>query len=61
MERPENEPGRQETEELADSENAQTLEEIDLPEDLKAELLRELDSFKESDDQARRGERPPAR
>jgi hypothetical protein len=61
MERPENEPGQQELEELADSENAQTLEEIDLPEDLKAELLRELDSFKESDDQARRGERPPAR
>jgi hypothetical protein len=61
MERPENEPGQQELEELADSESAQTLEEIDLPEDLKAELLRELDSFKESDDQARRGERPPAR
>lgn len=48
MDRPDNEPTQQELDELADSENAKTLEEIDLPEDLKAELLRELDSFKES-------------
>jgi hypothetical protein len=48
MDRPDNEPSQQELDELADSENAKTLEEIDLPEDLKAELLRELESFKET-------------
>ncbi|MGH7661334.1 MAG: hypothetical protein ACRENA_10530 [Vulcanimicrobiaceae bacterium] len=48
MERPENEPSQKDVDELADAENAKTLEEIDLPEALKAELLRELESFKES-------------
>jgi hypothetical protein len=48
MDRPDNEPTQQELDELANSESAKTLEEIDLPDDLKAELLRELESFKES-------------
>jgi len=47
MDRPDNEPRQDELESLAEAEDAVTLEELDLPEDLKAELLRELDGFKE--------------
>jgi len=61
MERPDNEPRQDELENLATSEESVTLEELDLPEDLKAELLRELEGFKEGDQQIRRGERPPNR
>jgi len=61
MERPDNEPRQNELESLAESEESVTLEELDLPEDLKAELLRELDGFKEGDRQISRGERPPNR
>lgn len=61
MDRPDNEPRQDQIEKLAESEDSVTLEELDLPEDLKAELLRELDGFKESDQQVRRGERPPTR
>jgi hypothetical protein len=61
MERPDNEPGQEDLEKLAHAEDSVTLEELDLPEDLKAELLRELDSFKESDDSTRRGDAPPSR
>lgn len=61
MDRPNNEPAQDQLETLAESEEAVTLEELDLPEDLKAELLRELEGFKGSDDEKRRGERPPGR
>jgi len=45
MERPENEPSQEQLDSLAEAEQTTTLEELDLPEDLKAELLRDLDSF----------------
>ena len=61
MERPNNEPGQEDLESLAHAEDSVTLEELDLPEDLKAELLRELDNFKEADDSTRRGDAPPRR
>ena len=61
MERPNNEPGQQDLENLAHAEESVTLYQLDLPEDLKAELLRELDSFKEVDDSTRRGDAPPRR
>lgn len=61
MDRPSNEPRQDEIESVAEAEDSLTLEELDLPEDLKAELLRELEGFKENDERARRGERPPGR
>jgi hypothetical protein len=43
------------------SESDVSLEELDIPADLKAELLRELEGFKEGDDGRRRTERPSGR
>jgi|GEM_PF-3424349 hypothetical protein len=61
MDRPANEPNQDEIENLQRSENEVALEDLDLPADLKAELLRELDGFKEGGDAQLRGERPPRR
>jgi hypothetical protein len=61
MDHPENEPKQDEIENLQRSEEEVALEDLDLPEDLKAELLRELDGFKEGDTAQRRGDRPPRR
>ncbi|HEY1728349.1 MAG TPA: hypothetical protein VGG22_08260 [Candidatus Baltobacteraceae bacterium] len=61
MDHPENEPKQDEVEHLQRSEEEVALEDLDIPDDLKSELLRELDGFKEGDDARRRGERPPGR
>lgn len=61
MDHPQNEPRPDELEQLEQSEEARTLEDLDIPDDLKAELLRELEGFKESDEARRRGEHPPPR
>jgi hypothetical protein len=61
MDHPDNEPKQDEIEKLQRSEDEVALEDLDLPEDLKAELLRELDGFKEGGDARTRGERPPRR
>ncbi len=58
MDHPENEPKQDDIEKHQHSENEVALEDLDIPDDLKSELLRELDGFKEGDD-ARRG--PPRR
>ncbi len=60
MDHPENEPNQDDIEKLQHSENEVALEDLDIPDDLKAELLRELDGFKEGDD-ARRHGAPPRR
>jgi len=60
VDKPDNEPRQDELEELQHSESAASLEDLDIPDDLKAELLRELDGFKEGDEARSRGERPPA-
>lgn len=58
MDRPENEPKQEEIEQLERSEQEVALEDLDIPDDLKAELLRELDGFKEGGDRAPRGGAP---
>lgn len=61
VDHPENEPLQDQLEKLEQSEDERTLEDADIPDDLKSELLRELEGFKEGDDARRRGERPPPR
>jgi len=60
MDHPENEPKQDDIEKLQHAENEVALEDLDIPDDLKAELLRELDGFKEGSDAQRRGG-PPRR
>ena len=55
MDHPQNEPSTDKTEELENAESAVSLEELDIPADLKSELLRELEGLKEGDDARRRG------
>lgn len=54
MNHPEDETKQGDGEKHQHAENDVALEDLDIPDDLKAELLRELDGFKEGDD-ARRG------
>jgi hypothetical protein len=54
MDHPENEPKQDEIEQVERAEDEVALEDLDIPEDLKAELLRELDGFKEGDDARKR-------
>ena len=55
MDHPQNEPSTDKIEELENAESAVSLEELDIPADLKSELLRELEGLKEGDDARRRG------
>jgi len=56
MDQSKNDPGQEQLEELEASEDEGSLEELDIPADLKSELLRELEGLKENDDARRRGE-----
>ena len=60
MDHPQNEPKQEEIDRLERAENEVALEDLDIPDDLKSELLRELDGFKEGGDAKRRGA-PPRR
>lgn len=60
MDHPENEPKQEEVEKIERLEDEVALEDLDIPDDLKAELLRELDGFKEGDGTRGRGA-PPRR
>ena len=54
MNHPENDKKQEEAENLPSPEADVALEDLDIPADLKAELLRELDGFKEGNDAGRR-------
>ena len=58
MRPPENEPLQEDREKVEAEEFQGSLEDLDIPDDLKAELLRDLDAFREGDSEKRRGDRP---
>jgi hypothetical protein len=58
MRPPDNDPAETDLEKLGSEEERLSLDDVDLPEDVKAEILKELDSFDERDRERARGDAP---